>query len=513
MIAIVESLFRARHRSREQFRAVVACAILSLAFTTFCGCGAPTARLRFPIGPLEQNHSVVWYAAGHAGRPGFGTSLDETGTLDKIYYADKENGKPDRIYRLDDYADDEVPHVLILLDSIPFDAITAFYRAGHLRFLGPPQKVIAPFPSLTEICFSDVLRAPPLPGMIDQSYDPRTNQVRSAFWDRVEGDCAPWQCRLDYHAAFWEDGMSFLEPRAWYGAELERARGVSEKSGSHVTIVYLGSSASMVCKYGRRGIAETLERAEQLCLEILYERHGAVKLSLMADHGHNLVHSINLPLADYLKQAGFHPKDSIDGPDDVVPEINGLVTYAGVQTSQPGRVADALLNHPHIQLVMYQHGERIFVRSSKASAEIECRGTKFRYAQIAGDVFNYKAVIGKLAAAGSVGADGFISDHDWFSATVDHEWPDAVRRVWDAFHRNAVYPPRVMLTVDDGYCVGLPEYEKYIDMASTHGSLNQLNSASFVMTMNRSKPMGAMRSREVLQWLEPGFEPHIRTNQ
>ena len=93
-----------------------------------------------------------------------------------------------------------------------------------VRSTHPPQKVIAPFPSLTEVCYSDVLHAPPLPGMIDQSYDPDTQRQRQALWARIYGYSQPWERRLDYHAKFWEYAMSFLEPRPWCAAEMERCR-------------------------------------------------------------------------------------------------------------------------------------------------------------------------------------------------------------------------------------------------------------------------------------------------
>src|SRR5205085_7263069 len=55
------------------------------------------------------------------------------------------------------------------------------------RWFGPPQKMIAPFPSLTEICYSAILHAPPLPGVIDQYFDPRDGQRKAMLWKRIRG--------------------------------------------------------------------------------------------------------------------------------------------------------------------------------------------------------------------------------------------------------------------------------------------------------------------------------------
>jgi hypothetical protein len=172
-------------------------------------------------------------------------------------------------------------------------------------------------------------------------------------------------------------------------------------------------------------------------------------------------------------------------------------------------VADALLPHPEIELVMYMEGDRVLVRSSAGTAATECRGGKLRYVAVDHDVLRYQPVIDALNGQGKL-PDGFASDDDWFAATLDHEYPDAPRRIWDAFHGMAVNPPRVMFTTHDGWCAGLPEFEKFIKMASTHGSLNQINSATFVMSMTRGRLTGPMRSREVLGHVQPGFEPRVR---
>jgi hypothetical protein len=466
------------------------------------GCSAPSARLYFPTYPISSSSQAVWYSVAGNGKPDFGLKFDPDGRIGSLLYSDSGDGTVSRAYRLDDYANDDVPHVILLLDSIPWQTAQDYYHDGGFRFCPPPQKVIPPFPSLTEVSYSSVLHCPPLTGMIDQSYDPRSGHVRSAFWPRVWGYVQPWEARCDYHASFYEDGLSFLDPRPWYAAELARAHETIDNSPNRVTVVYLGSAASMVCKYGKAGAEEVLDGANQLCLQLLYERHGAIKISIMADHGHNLMRSTNLPIAQYMLDGGFHPAETISSPKDVFLEINGLVTYAAIDTLQPQRVADALLKHQEIELAMYLEGNRVIVRDGKGSAAIECDHQRLRYVVIDDDVLGYQS----LPRPPSADANGFATDAEWFNATVNSAFPDAPRRLWDAFHGTAIDPPRVMFTTEDGYCAGLTEYEKYITMESTHGGLNQLNSATFLLSMTDrlSKPL---RSRDILGVIEPGFEP------
>jgi hypothetical protein len=339
-----------------------------------------------------------------------------------------------------------------------------------------------------------------MPGMIDAYYTPAGG--RRSGWNRVRGFEQPWERRLDYHAKMYEQGLAYLDPRPWHAAEVERVRRTLDASADRVCVAYVTSASGMMCKYAGRGCEEILDDVRQLCLQVLYERRGAVKISLMADHGHNLVESKNVRLDEVLRAAGFRPGNEMRDDRDVVVEVNGLVTYAGVHTRQPARVAGVLAARDEIELVMYQEGDAVVVRDAHASARIECRGDRLRYVPVEGDVLGYGEVVERLAREGNA-REGFVADDDWFAATVDHYWPDAPRRIWDAFHARAVSHPAVMVSMRDGWCAGLASFEKLIKMASTHGGLNQINSATFVMTMT-GRATRPLRTREVLGVLEPG---------
>lgn len=467
------------------------------------GCAAPRARLTFPILPLTKSADLEWFDTNRDQKADFAISYS-AGTADAVEYDDNQDGQPDRIYRLADYANEEVPQVLILLDSIPYQTLKDRFDAGDFRWFDAPVKLIAPFPSLTEVCYSDVLLASPLPGVIDQYYD-RSSQKRSSFfWRRVWGFSQSWERRCDYIMKFADQGMAYLHPREWFAAELEVAHRTVDASPHRMTIVYLGSASGMVSKYGKLGAEEVLDGARQLCLQLLHERRGAIKISMMADHGHNYAASSNIPLADLLKKAGFHPSNHVKSDRDVFIEINGLVTCAGIVTQRPAEVSAALLEDDRIELAMYLERDRAIVRSSKGSAAIEMRNGKLRYVPLDADVLDLNAMI-----RANADADGLMDDATWFKATLDHAWPNAPRRIWDALHRQVVNPPTVLLSIKDGYYAGLPEYEKFIKMASTHGGLNQANSATFLMTMTH-RVKEPIRHQDVLPTIAPGWEPRVR---
>src|SRR5439155_2771126 len=336
-------------------------------------------------------------------------------------------------------------------------------------------------------------------------------QIQSGVIKRVGGYHQPWEFRCNYCAKYWEATLAYLQPQPWYQIELMRSKEALDQSPDRVTIVYFVSASAMVCRLGSKGLNESLDEIQRLCLQVLYERRGAVKISMCADHGHNLMFSKNIAndLADTLSEQGFHPSEHLRRANDVVINLDGLITYVGLHTIQPAAVTTAALKRPEIELASYLEQDHIVVRDQQGAALIEYRDGAFRYKPVDHDVLGYESVIESLRAAGKLSSDGFASDADWFAATVDHRFPDAPRRLWDAFHQLAVHPPDVMLTIHDGFCCGTPALEQFITMESTHGGLNQLNSATFVMTMTgrATKPI---RSKDIIPTVEAGYVIPVR---
>src|SRR5437762_8283170 len=151
--------------------------MLLITTASTAACAPSHAHLTFPAAPASRSPDAWWYDVNHNGKRDFGMLRDETGRMNVLAYDDDEDGKPDRIYRLSDYDNTTVPHLIILLDSTPFQAIAHRYADGDFNWFPPPQKVIPPFPSLSEQIYSRILGAPPLPGVIDNAYNPDTDRV------------------------------------------------------------------------------------------------------------------------------------------------------------------------------------------------------------------------------------------------------------------------------------------------------------------------------------------------
>ncbi len=495
---------------------VIRVAVLSLISAFGCGCSAlagwlaPDDALTFPERPMHTDKDGDRYDVDGDGAVDFLLALGADGRMDVLRYDDDQDGVFDRTYRRSDYDPATLPHLILLVDSLPYRAVAGRYAQGRSRWFHPPAKVIPPFPSLSEVIFTAMLHAPPFAANIERYYERRTGRIENLWISRAFGYQHPWQRRLDAHLESYLDvGLSYLNPRPWFQAELARSKHAldvadrSVVSGRQTALAYIVSSSAMLSRYGTEGLDVCLDGVDRLCLQLLYERQGAVQLTVVSDHGHNLTASTNFPVAEVLREAGFEPTDAIrDRERDVVPEINGLVTYFGVHTARARRVAEVFASRPEIELVAFLENETVVVRDGDGEAGIERRGNRYRYRAVSGDPLEYDAVTTHLRSADLVDSDGFIADRDWLSATADHRFPDGPRRLWDATHGQVVNPPQVFCTLRDGRCAGLPAMEAWIDMRSTHGGLNQINSDAVLLT-TVAPIQGPLRTREVIGAVEP----------
>ena len=246
-----------------------------------------------------------------------------------------------------------------------------------------------------------------------------TRMARShlGIGERVSGYHQPWEYRCNYCASYSDAALSYLNPDPLLHKEMELTRRTLDESPDRVTVSYVTSASSMICKYGKPGCDQVLDDAQRLCLQLLYERQGAIKISMCADHGHNFMRSTNVLFDDVLKQAGFHITDSVRGPRDVVIDVDGLVTYLGLHTQKPAEVADAVLKRNEVEIVTYLQQDHMIVRDHDGAA----RSLSKRAIQVHADVQRRAAIQRNrraVAPDGKVDADGFIADADWLARST-----------------------------------------------------------------------------------------------
>lgn len=468
-------------------------------------CWSCTSRTTFPA--LVETHvvsdeTILAFDTNHDGQPDYWQYQTPGGRKHAVAFADGQSGQPGPRIEIDRVDPDDCPHFVIAMDGVPFELVKQLYDEGHFRLFHPPARVICCFPSMTDLALSEMFHTGRCLAYQATYYDRAKNQMSSGNSVYLSGGNCPWLAKMDYRCSFWWDVKVYLDPQAVFDHELDGIVKTFRAVDNRMSCAYSVGTAGLGTRGGREAILEYLRTIDRLCEQIVHQRRGKAKITLTADHGHNLVVNRRIKLDEMLKECGYRPSKTIRDDRDVVSIAYGLVTYAALFTRDPAGVADCLLPNEEIEFACYPAGSEIIVRDREGLARIRKGVLGFAYDSSAGDPLKIAPIIDKLRAVGYVSADGEVDGEAMFDATADHYYPDPLARIWGAFHELVENPPDLIVNLRDGVCNGSGFFLAMIgEVTSTHGSLNRMNSTTFALTMLGELPP-VMPSRELLPALE-----------
>jgi hypothetical protein len=207
------------------------------------GCAGPGPRL-FPPAPVQEHVEAdgsgeSWFDTNNNGRKDF-CEVYTAGRLTALRYDCNEDGQAEETVVLDQVPASERRYLVMLLDSVRFDVAQNLWQRGRFRYCARPARVIAPFPVMTDLSFSEFFGASPCPGIESEYYDGHT--LRNGYWVYAHEGNANWAPHVDYHLPQVYHTFAYLDIHAWYGGqfgprrrgELQRPRGRPGQRGSAV---------------------------------------------------------------------------------------------------------------------------------------------------------------------------------------------------------------------------------------------------------------------------------------
>ncbi len=378
-----------------------------------------------------------------------------------------------------------VPHLLIILDSIPFDVVRVAQRSGWFPLFPPPSRLVSPFPVMTDVALADLYDMFPLPGVEslfldgDQLSDPTETYLASVNM--------PWTARMDYSMEPLGHAFTYSDPVPWLGHELGRIerRGLAALRAGRSYAAYVVGTSALGSQQGRNGHLHALRQVAALCLRVTYELRGAVQITLISDHGHDFQPGRWIALADGLRDLGFRIGTRRGPGIDAIVPAWGLVSCAAIYTDQPREIATAavlLEGVEHCALRDPARPDVVLLLGRDGQAEI---------ARTAEGLYAYRSVTGDPLGL-SPPDDRIVTmrREDWLRATLADPWPAAVPRIWDAFDDRFVQAPEVLVSLGPGYYTGSRDLRGRMKMAATHGSLRTAGSIGFAMTTAGRLPSG-----------------------
>ena len=491
---------RAR-RLRRSISAALPVVVLSLA-----GCAGRGPDL-FPAAPLSTQAlsgggERRLYDLDRDGRGDYAEELCADGVVARLWLDPSDAAGAIDLVALRAANGAGLRHLVIILDSTPFELVRELWDQGRLRAFRPPVRVIAPFPAMTDLCLSEFFGVSPTPGIESKHYDGvRLTSGLSSYLNEVN---APWHAGVDYRLTPLYHGFSYLSPQEWLDHELGRIQRRFEQSAEPGYVGYVVSTSGLGAQQGRDGHVTALIRIDRMCQRLVRQTRGRTHITLFSDHGHDLRPSRRIPLAERLRLMGYAAGERLDAADAVlVPEF-GTVSCAAIHTRAAARVARDALEIEGVEVSAFVDvSGRVIVLSRGGEAAIERTDAGYRYTRRRGDPLQLSALLARGAAAPSAdgwarGSDGVfeIDDHASFDATVEHVYPDPLHRLWRAFHGLVRHTPDVLLSLAPGYHCGSESISEALELAAAHGCLRREGTTGFALTTAGELPP-AMRTEDL----------------
>jgi hypothetical protein len=352
----------------------------------------------------------------------------ENGRVARVVQAPAPGSRPDRT-------------VVIAIDAVPYALFRRLQRGGLFREFFPAARMIAPFPSLTNVGYTAILKAPPALGYEDRYYDLPANRVGGGVGDRLANR---YKRVAPFHEVFdWEPphlwGVTIYHfPMTVSRAELRRIEEILHTSDDDELVLYFGGTDALGHVRGWKGLEECLRLVDQVLRGFLAAGGGSRRVVIFSDHGTTAVPSRALDLKRALRRAGFRLRSRLERPGDVVAPAYGLVGAIPLYTrcGEERFVARAVAGAPGVDFVVWLEG----------------------------------------AGVGAISADGRADALD----RPDDLYPDLRRRVEEGLRQHVAHPASVVVSLLDGWHYGSGLFDALVGMRGTHGGATAGATLGFV---------------------------------
>lgn len=415
--------------------------------------------------------------------------------------------------------------LFLVLDAVPHAMMAKLHERGACPGFQRPTRVVSTFPSLTECALTGLFRplgASKAWGYEGGHFDAVSRRfVTGGLTVHRPGEPPPMEAFFDVmrHGTNGTVTM-YVAPFTTARNDLKKIAPLIEADpGRQSFFCYIGSTDSTAHLDGvdttERLVREIVGHVDRVRADYQAAYGQPLHVVLFSDHGFawgrkrgdrkETMHTLDISGA--LRRAGLRLSDNLRRPHRVATvllrNVNGVDLYA--HPSDVPALAEALLESLGTDLVMTPHDDHILVQASgngtsHETARIRAKQTAtgewaFAYEpEGTGDPLNYRQVVATLRTKNLLDADGYAAAGDWFAATHDHHYPDALYRIWDAFHGLVQQPASLLLSTLECFEFGGGLVRAGCHVArgfrnrllGTHGALTAESSSAFLMTTDAS---------------------------
>jgi len=400
-----------------------------------------------------------------------------------------------------------IPSLALFVDGVPFADVDEMWSQGYFREFHRPGAMVSPFPSMTYVSFAEMLGVQPPPGYEELYYDPERDALAGGVMKHLGADPdsastvnETFLAAVGYRQPALYSGLVYVFPNRTMRKDLRNAFRYCAAPDSMAIVAYIGTSDGIAHKRGKPGTRALLIELDRILRELVLQHRGRLRVLLASDHGNNYIRCRRIDFAGELARFGFKVREALADSSSVVIPAFGLVGFAAVYVAaeRAPELAAAAVQIPGVDLAIYGRDGAAHVLGARGRGEARITRAdeprRFRYEPLeTGDPLELRHLAAELAVAGQADSAGFIADGTWFDATLDHTYPDAVRRVYEAAAGNVQHPATVLLSFDDSTYYGSKMFDALVDLAGTHGNLRRASTLGCVLSSDEPPP-AAVRS-------------------
>lgn len=403
------------------------------------------------------------------------------------------------------------PHLdrfILCIDGVAWSYMRHLQSQGYFSIFRPASKVVVTYPAMTNVSLSDIWHAAAPPGYESLYFDRTANAYDGGVTTYV-GNRKPegrdYHTLLDYEEPRQYEFLVYVSPLRIIAADLRLSILKLTESDKGELRHYIKSSDGLIHIRGRQGAEKFIRSLDSFLTGLHQANGGRTEIILFSDHGNEFIPSSQrVPIDKALQQAGYAVGSTLEGPRSVVIPAFGLVSFAAIYSRQEDRadIAKILSRQSGVDFVVFRQGDTILVEAASGQAVLRSRngGASLSYEPRGADPLQLQKVVQELRQAGKVDSEGYAASEDWFTNTVNSEYPDALYRIWKGLTGQVAFPADLLVSFKAGCYYGNRTFDRFFDIKAMHGSLRPDSSEAFLMSTHRDYP-AALRGEDIIRYL------------
>lgn len=393
--------------------------------------------------------------------------------------------------------------LLLCLDGVPFEIIERARARGLFAEFNAPTKLLSPFPTMTNIALSTMLRASAPPGYESLYFDRATKSLQGGIgkylgWRTPDKIPSSYMRELDYQEPLACEFLIYVAPERVWRADFRRFHERFQSAPrDRDFFAFIKATDGLLHLGGAEQLLDALQSLDKI-LRAIKKQHGAeTEMVLFSDHGMNLVESKRVYLKSHLRRFGYTAAARLheDNPCVVSIPAFGLCSYAAIYCAdeEAANVAGCLATLEGVDFSLYREGDAAVIKGARGAARIHARAcacgkSSYRYQKIEGDPLELARVLRNLKGDGEIDADGYATDAAWSARTLDHIYPNALSNLYGAIcHARVGNTANVLVSLRDGYFYGARVFARMVrHLHATHGNARRESSTAFLMSTHQS---------------------------